>query len=67
MVYALCEALARRASELTMTSLVTLAGRLPAEFGVLLMRDAAAVEPDIVETDAFHDWVCANSSLLVRA
>ena len=38
-VYALCEALARRASELTMTSLATLAGRLPAEFGVLLMRE----------------------------
>lgn len=66
-VYALCEALARRASELTMTSLATLAGRLPAEFGVLLMRDAAAAEPDIVETDAFHDWARANSSLLVRA
>ena len=59
--------MARRASELTMTSLATLAGRLPAEFGVLLMRDAAAAEPDIVETDAFHDWARANSSLLVRA
>ncbi len=66
-LYALCEALARRASELTMTGLAVLAGRLPAEFGVLLMRDAAAADPEIVDTDVFHDWARANSALLVRA
>jgi hypothetical protein len=66
-VYALCEALAHRASELTMAALAVLAGRLPAEFGVLLMRNAAAAEPEIVDTDAFHHWARANSSLLVGA
>jgi MoxR-like ATPase len=66
-LYALCEALARRASELTMTSLAILASRLPVEFGVLLMRDAAGTDPDIVETDAFQVWACANSDVLVTA
>jgi len=66
-IYALCESLARRASELTMTSLAVLAARLPVEFGVLLMRDAAMTDPDIVETDAFQVWACANSDVLVTA
>lgn len=66
-MYALCESLARRASELTMTSLGVLAARLPVEFGVLLMRDAAATDPDIVETDAFQVWATANSDVLVSA
>ncbi|MBE1426266.1 MoxR-like ATPase [Desulfomicrobium macestii] len=66
-LYAMCEALARRASELTMNSLAVLASRLPVEFGVLLMRDAAGTDPDIVETDAFQIWACANSDVLVTA
>jgi len=66
-LYALCEVLARRASELTMASLAVLASRLPVEFGVLLMRDAASTDPDIVETEAFQVWACANSDVLVTA
>jgi MoxR-like ATPase len=65
-IYALCESVARKASDSTMPSLALLAGRLPVEFGVLLMRDAAATEPSIVETEAFQGWACANSDVLVR-
>lgn len=64
-IYAMCESVARRASDSTMPSLAVLAGRLPVEFGVLLMRDAAATEPSIVETEAFKGWACANSDVLV--
>lgn len=66
-MYALCESLARRASDTTMPSLAVVAGRLPVEFGVLLMRDAAATDPDIVETGAFQAWASANSDVLVSA
>lgn len=66
-MYALCETVARRASEDSMPSLVTLAARLPAEFGVLLMRDAASTDPNIVDSEAFHAWACANSDVLVSA
>lgn len=64
-IYALCESLARRAGEESMPSLGVLASRLPVEFGVLLMRDAAQHEPAVVETEAFQGWACANSDVLV--
>ena len=64
-IYALCESVARKADNDAMDSLATLAARLPVEFGVLLMRDAAATKPSIVETEAFQGWACANSDILV--
>jgi len=64
-IYALCESVARRAGEESMPSLGVLASRLPVEFGVLLMRDAARTEPAVVETEAFQGWACANSDVLV--
>lgn len=39
-LYAVCEALSEKAADGTVNALVTYAGRLPSEFGVLLMRDA---------------------------
>jgi len=63
--YAMCEAVAQRATVEGMDNLAILASRLPAEFGALLMRDAAAVEPGILDTGAFQTWACANSGVLV--
>ncbi|THB64084.1 MAG: MoxR family ATPase [Desulfovibrio sp.] len=64
-VLAMCEAVSREASCETMGNVATLAARLPVEFSVLLMRDAAAVDPAIVDTEAFKGWACANSDVLV--
>lgn len=64
-VYAMCESVARKANTETMPRITMLATRLPVEFGVLLMRDAAAKDPTIVETEAFQGWACANSDVLV--
>jgi len=64
-IYAMCESVARKACDDSMPGLAVLASRLPVEFGVLLMRDAAAVEPSVVETEAFKGWACANSDVLV--
>ncbi len=64
-ICALCESVARKAAEEVMPEFAVLASRLPVEFGVLLMRDAAAVQPSIVETEAFRGWACANSDVLV--
>ncbi|BDQ35857.1 ATPase [Pseudodesulfovibrio nedwellii] len=63
-LYALCEALAKRAGEETAESIVTYASRLPSEFGVLLVRDAAKKHRGIVETPAFSNWATANSDVL---
>lgn len=64
-VCAMCESVARRASRETMPGLATLAARMPTEFGVLLMRDAAAVDPTIVQTEAFSGWAVANQQVLM--
>ncbi|GAB7081090.1 AAA family ATPase [Megalodesulfovibrio paquesii] len=64
-VYAMCESVTRHASTECMPSLAALAARLPLEFGVLLMRNAARQEPAIVETEAFSGWACANSDVLM--
>ncbi len=64
-VYALCESVARRANDSVMEELVLLANRLPTEFGVLLMRNAVAMQPSIVETPAFGHWAQDNREVLM--
>ncbi|WP_290920015.1 MoxR family ATPase [Halodesulfovibrio sp.] len=64
-VYALCESVARKASDKVIPQIAVLAARLPIEFSVLLMRDSAATAPSIVETPSFANWACANSDILV--
>lgn len=63
--YALCEALARRASEETMPALTAYAERLPAEFSVLLMRDAVCHDREIVHTESFSRWAAGNAHVLM--
>lgn len=64
-LYALCEALASIASKQTVDALVGYAGRLPAEFGVLLMRDAVCHDESLVETPAFGLWAKDNAHVLM--
>ncbi|OBQ56854.1 AAA family ATPase [Halodesulfovibrio spirochaetisodalis] len=64
-VYALCESVAREASDDVIPQIAVLAARLPIEFSVLLMRDSAATSPSIVETPSFANWAYANSDILV--
>jgi MoxR-like ATPase len=64
-LYALCEALAKRAGEETADNIVTYASRLPSEFGVLLVRDAVKTHRGVVETPAFSHWATANSDVLL--
>ena len=63
--YAICEALARRASRDTMPALTAYAERLPAEFSVLLMRDAVCHDRDIVRTESFSRWAAGNAHVLM--
>ena len=64
-LYALCEALAKRAGEDTAESIITYASRLPPEFGVLLVRDAVKTHRGVVESPAFSHWATANSDVLL--
>jgi hypothetical protein len=64
-LYALCGALARKASENTMDRLVRYTLRLPAEFQVLLIRDAVHADGQVVNTRAFIDWSSKNADVLI--
>lgn len=64
-LYATCEALSLRASVATMDALAEYAKRLPAEFGVLLMRDAVCQNTEVVHTPAFTRWARQNADVLL--
>jgi hypothetical protein len=64
-LYALCGALAPKASENTMDRLVRYTLRLPAEFQVMLIRDAVRSDEQVVNTRAFIDWSSKNSDVLI--
>ncbi|WP_316899557.1 MoxR family ATPase [Pseudodesulfovibrio indicus] len=64
-LYALCEALARKAGKDTAENIVEYALRLPSEFGVLLVRDAVRQHREVVDTPSFGRWAEANSAVLL--
>ena len=64
-LYATCEALSLHADQDTMEALATYAARLPAEFGVLLMRDAVERDAALVESPAFARWAEQNAAVLM--
>lgn len=64
-LYALCEALALKANAEIIGGLVRYAERLPAEFGVLLMRDAVCRDTELVQCEAFSRWAANNANVLM--
>lgn len=64
-MYAICEALARSAQMDNIDAIIRYAERLPAEFGVLLMRDAVCRDESLVSTPAFAHWAQNNAQVLM--
>lgn len=64
-LYAICGALARKASEQNMKNLVVYANRLPVEFSVLLVRDCIVRDEKLLKTRAFIEWTSAHSDVLI--
>lgn len=64
-LYALCEALAQKAGAATADRIMAYASRLPAEFGVLLVRGSVRNHRAMVETQSFANWATANSDVLI--
>jgi len=64
-LYAVCGALARKASEKTMKSIVAYAHRLPMEFSVLLIRDCINRNEELVNTRAFVEWSSLHSEAVI--
>jgi hypothetical protein len=64
-LYAICGCLARRASQQTFPNIVKYAGRLPAEYSVLLVRDCLRVTPGLDSTRAFITWASDHKDILI--
>ena len=73
-LYALCGALAARASEQNFSRLIEYANRLTAEehggmkhgeFSLLLITDILHSKPELKNTKAFIDWSVKNQGLLI--
>ena len=63
-LYALSGALAARATPQNIDRLARYVGRMPAEFGVVTMRDASRRDPDVISTTAFIGWMADNHALM---
>jgi hypothetical protein len=63
--YAVCGALARKASQQTIQAITRYAGRLPVEFGVVLVADAARLSPEVCRTRAYVQWQADHDAILV--
>lgn len=64
-LYALCGALGRRASEDNFERLTKFVARLPGEFGVLCIKDACRHDPKVAHTKAFARWASGPGAHLL--
>ena len=64
-LYALCEGLAARVRADTLDAIADYAARLPAEFGVLLFREAARHDAAVVESGPFARWARRHAEVLL--
>ncbi|MCW7754351.1 MoxR family ATPase [Desulfobotulus sp. H1] len=65
LLYALCELLASHASPESFGAITQIAADMPAEFSVLLIRDAVRKDASLVETPEFLDWAENHAEILV--
>lgn len=63
--YALCEMMGAALTEQNAGAALCWAARLPAEFSVLLMREAVRKNPGVVNTRPFAQWAQKNADVLV--
>ncbi len=63
-LYALSGSLAARITDSNMDRAVTYAERMPAEFSVLMISQAARRDPDLTTTQAFVKWSLAHQDVL---
>jgi hypothetical protein len=63
--YALCEMMGAALTPENADDILSWANRLPAEFSVLLMREAVRKDAGVVNTQAFAGWAKTNAQVLV--
>lgn len=64
-LYALCGALAHRATRKNMTNFIKFCSRLAPEFQVLAVRDACVRDAELLDTAAFTNWSVTQSDFVL--
>lgn len=64
-LYAMCGALAARATEQTFERIVTYSDRLQPEFSVLTIRDSLKKEPELANTRPFIQWAANHKDVML--
>lgn len=64
-LYAICGALARKASQNNFERIVKYANRLPDEFSVLLINDSQKRNPEVIHTRGWIEWQTKNSAVMI--
>ena len=64
-LYAVAGALARRSTVQNFAAVMKYADRLPGEFGVVLVRDAERLHPEVIKTRAYIEWHAGHSEVYV--
>ncbi len=64
-LYAICGALAHKASDQNISRVIKYADRIPVEFSVLLVRDCLNKDENLVKTRAFIEWSSQHSDVLI--
>jgi hypothetical protein len=64
-LYAVCELLSQKTDLANLPRIMAYAKRLPPEFSVLLVRDAARINSAILQTPDFNAWAVAHADVLI--
>lgn len=64
-LFALCEMMGHATEKGNEQTVLAYASRLPAEFSVLLVREAVRKSQSVVKTKAFAEWAACHSDVLV--
>ena len=64
-LYAVCGAIARKATDQNFSRVIQYADRLPAEFSVLLVRDCIRSNAALANTKAFVSWTSKHKDVLL--
>jgi len=64
-LYALCGALSHRVNDKNFDALVEYANRIPAEFSVLVIKDAVTRDDSLVQTKAFIAWASKHTNVVI--
>lgn len=64
-LYAICGALARKASDTSITRIIQFADRIPTEFAVLLVKECIRTDQNVVNSDACIRWFSKNDKVLI--